>query len=497
MAATTVKHIQVAMSAKTESYESGIERSSKALKSLDAAAKKVTSQMGRLAGEFQQGVITKEQYGTAIAKTQKDLDAINAGFVSHGAAVDRASAITREAQTEVERYRAAIAELNKLKSIGAIKEADYAKALERTTAKMEAARVAETGGGATGGGIKGRMGSLAKLTASRLGIPTGLFTVGAPLVAVAALSKAVQLLGRSLSEIEEKAKAAGVTLSTITVASARSFTQETNALSASWVKFKDGFLAMAAPVTYSLKAMSWALAGVLGLLGEGLGKLAQWREKWLPEMFGGGLRVLPELAGPVEAGQLEQQRAKVRAASEQAAEESADKQKEIAKSLDDYYAKIADRVGEIRNKFADAITPLQQQVNEAAEINDLFAKGAIGLEERNKLLFKSLAIYRQTVAEAMAERAAKAKEMFDKRMKDATSAAQQRLSQILQAGEPKQAPTVAALERGTAGAFSAFQAARSGQDREKQLLNTQKEALRFIRDMAKRGIILTAPGLTK
>lgn len=491
MAATTVKHIQVAMSAKTDSYESGIERSSKALKSLDAAAKRVAAQMGRLATDFQNGLITKEQYGAAIEKTQKDLDAINAGFVNHSAAVDRASTITREAQTEVERYRASIAELNKLKALGAIKEADYARALERTTAKMEAARLAETKGGG------GRMRGLATLAASRLGIPTGVFAVGAPLVAVAAIGKAVQLLGRSLSTIEEKAKEAGVTLSTVTLASARGLTQETGALTQSWVRFKDSALAALAPLTHSLKATAWALGGVLDMLGKGITKLAQWRDKWLPEMFGGGTRALPELVGPVGEEQLKRQREQARAAREKAADESADKQRAVAKALEDHYAKIADRVGEIRNRLADAITPLQQQVNEAAEINDLFAKGAIGIEERNKLLFKSLTIYRQTVAEAMAERAAKAKEIMDKRMKDATSAAQKRLGQILAAGEPQKVPTVAALERGTAGAFSAFQANRAGQDREKQLLNTQKEALKFIRDMAKRGIVLSAAGLTK
>jgi len=192
---------------------------------------------------------------------------------------------------------------------------------------------------------------------------------------------------------------------------------------------------------------------------------------------------------------------------------------DMDKKIAEWEKAKAKRVTDIRKDLFDE-TPLMRYEKRVKEINDLYWLGSIALKERNALLSAAMrediimpGIKRyQKALKPMAERAKSISESvatpYEKAVKNvreirrlqdiglltqvAAARAIRSEAQAYVATLPKMGPTQgpAALERGSQEAFSAFQQARRGDASEKERLALERKMERHLADIKRGGVVL-------
>jgi hypothetical protein len=107
-------------------------QASKETLDLQAAMAVAEKRLKESARAFEVGAIDAATYAEVIEQVTRDTNAAAAGFGSMAAAQQRANAIMQAGMSQNERYAAKVRELNTLRKLGALGEADYATALQRT-----------------------------------------------------------------------------------------------------------------------------------------------------------------------------------------------------------------------------------------------------------------------------------------------------------------------------------------------------------------------------
>lgn len=507
MGSSTVKHIQVAMSANTEAFDAGMTKASSSLKAMDRTADQTAKQMGKLTNQMQQGLITPKQYSEGIRNCERELNAIQAGFTGMSAAVERVNTIMAVAETKTQKYARAVDELNSLQRIGAMTSAQHATAMSRTGGMLT--QWSELGGrrkptravsGERGSGI---MGSLTRGVATRLGMGEAggtAMAMGGAVAAVAGVGFVTFKAAQAFGNLEERATKVGLIIDKHLVASIREFNREIKQLSIGWSQFIIGVEQLFAPFA---RFLGDSLAG-WGTILEAIGKAASATDRYLR-----GISAIPAIpdSGLVKATSLgDRRRAVLNTVATKAAAEELEKQKRAGEAFTELQstasaramAGMDARATELRKTLEVALTPLEQMKESSKEIDALWSAGRLTLVERNQLLWKGaqalIDMDRKAEASRLAGVAKVRAEVAKKRLGDVTARAQAQLDAMLSGGRQRQI-SPAALEAGSGAAFSAFNQARLQQSESKNLLDVQRRALQFIQEMARRGIVLSAAKL--
>lgn len=142
-------------------------------------------------------------------------------------------------------------------------------------------------------------------------------------------------------------------------------------------------------------------------------------------------------------------------------------------------------------------TPLELYLSRVKDINEMFDRGKVVLEERNKLLWSAAEIAKKPTEAAEKEMAARRKAMegvlADRR--SVAKRAQDKLAELRMPQVAGPAPPVAALDRGSQAAFAAFKEnQQAGKTADLQLLELRKQ-IRLLEKIAKSGIVLAGAGI--
>ena len=162
---------------------------------------------------FEVGAIDASTYAAAIEEVTRDTNAAAAGFSTMAQAQARANAIMQAGMSQNERYASKVRELNTLRKLGALGEADYATALQRTQVQFgrtgQALQSVHARLGQTTKSASGLGSSLTMLAATAPGIngtATSLAAVaaqGGPVAAAAAgLAAIAMTLHSAIKEVD-------------------------------------------------------------------------------------------------------------------------------------------------------------------------------------------------------------------------------------------------------------------------------------------------------
>lgn len=126
------KSIDIALRSNTTQFEAGMRSGMESLKEFSATTQKVNASMDKAWHLVNKGAISQDEYNRRIQAGESDLNALSSGFRGMADATSRAQSVLRGMETETDRYNAKLRELNSLKRLGALTEAQHAAAINHT-----------------------------------------------------------------------------------------------------------------------------------------------------------------------------------------------------------------------------------------------------------------------------------------------------------------------------------------------------------------------------
>ena len=133
------KTIDVMLRSQTEQFNTDLQKSARRVSEVGNSMRSSVSSVNafghafdKASRAFEVGLLNSSEYAKAIEEIARDANAAAAGFNNMADAQARAKAIMQSSMSQNERYAAKVRELNTLRKLGALSEADHATALQRT-----------------------------------------------------------------------------------------------------------------------------------------------------------------------------------------------------------------------------------------------------------------------------------------------------------------------------------------------------------------------------
>lgn len=467
----TVKNIDVALRANVEKFEQGLKKG-------EGLVNQFVGKLGSMVAGFFAFSKASELAGRAMDKIAEQLQAVDSA-AKKGSAIGIATGELLGLRYAIDRVTGGGVDIDRglTRMIATIADADVkggsaAKTIERLGLNVKT--LARLSGGEQFDQIGKAVSKLGTAGEKTLAAQEIFGRAGRDMAAIWKDG------GKELESYLKQAKDFNLTTSELDTAAILEFNDAMEDLEAMTTGFWRGMAADIAHASNALReftgidVLSFAKGLLGGLKQTVLGPLGQIAD------IG---RKSAEAKMPIEGKATGMQEAKVAVAPTIDAKEMEKRGKKVAaafqKQLQDAFRADSSMLGKLQSDLLPKPTAMQTYLKQIAEANGLWERGRIALVMRNRLIFAAEDAMKKTNLTKQIERSQAAMEQADA-MRDRMMAT---------IAQPVAGP--AALERGSQGAFAAFQEGSGNAQREKDQLAVAKKMEAHLQKLARQGIVLS------